>query len=63
MEYFMYLVTAAAIVFPWYLISATIDRSPGRQERAMRKAIEQGHVVTAVFCEVIPKGKGKRETV
>ena len=49
MEYFMYLFAAAAIVFPWYLISATIDRSPKRQEKAIRKAIEQGHVVTAVF--------------
>ena len=33
MEYFMYLVTAAAIVFTWYLISATIDRSPGARKR------------------------------
>ena len=58
MEYFMYLVTAAAIVFPWYLISTTIDRSPGRQERAMKKAIEQGHVVTAAFVKSYQKEKG-----
>lgn len=58
MEYFMYLVTAAAIVFPWYLISTTIDRSPKRQEKALRKAIEQGHVVTAVFVRSYQKEKG-----
>ena len=58
MEYFMYLFAAAAIVFPWYLISATIDRSPKRQEKALRKAIEQGHVVTAVFVRSYQKEKG-----
>ena len=58
MEYFIYLVTAAAIVFPWYLISTTLDRNPGRQEKAMRKAVEQGHVVTAVFVKSYRKEKG-----
>ena len=58
MEYFMYLFAAAAIVFPWYLISITIDRSPKRQEKALRKAIEQGHVVTAVFVRSYQKEKG-----
>jgi len=59
MEYFMYLFAAAAIVFPWYLISATIDRMPGRQAKAIRKAIDQGHVVTAVFVKSYQKEKGK----
>ena len=58
MEYFMYLFAAAAIVFPWYLISTTIDRSPKRQEKALRKAVEQGHVVTAVFVKSYQKEKG-----
>ena len=58
MEYFMYLVAAAAIVFPWYLISTTVDRSPERQKKALRKAIEQGHVVTAGFVRSYRKEKG-----
>ncbi len=58
MEYFMYLFAAAAIVFPWYLISITIDRGPNRQEKALKKAIEQGHVVTAVFVKSYKKEKG-----
>ena len=58
MEYFMYLFAAAAIVFPWYLISITIDRGPNRQEKALKKAIEQGHVVTAVFVRSYQKEKG-----
>ena len=57
MEYFMYLFTAAAIVFPWYLISTTIDRMPGRQQKAMRKAVEQGHVVTAYFVRSYRKDR------
>ena len=57
MEYFMYLFAAAAIVFPWYLISITIDRGPNRQEKALKKAIEQGHVVTAVFVRSYQKEK------
>ncbi len=58
MEYFIYPVTAAAIVFVWYLISTTIDRSPKRQAKARRKAVEQGHVVTAVFVKSYLKEKG-----
>lgn len=51
MEYVWYLLAAAAVVFPWYILSSTIDRLPKRQERAKQKAIEKGHVVTATLVK------------
>lgn len=50
-EYFMYFFVAAVIVFPWYIISKTIELLPGRQEKAMQKIIEKGHIVTAIFVK------------
>lgn len=51
MEYVWYFLAGAAIVFPWYIISSTIDRLPKHQEKARLKAIEKGHVVTATLVK------------
>ena len=54
MVIFICMFFAAAMVFVWYLISSMIARSPDRQERARKMAVEQGHVVTANFVRMFP---------
>lgn len=47
MNYAWYLIGAAVIVFPWYIISKTFEGLPNRQAKALSKATKLGHVCTA----------------
>ena len=45
---------AAVFVFPVYLFSSTIAGLPNRNKKAVDKAIEKGHVVTAKLIKTGP---------
>lgn len=51
---FMSLVMAAVFVFPAYLFSSMITGSPKRNQKAVAKAIERHHVVTATLIKAGP---------
>lgn len=63
-EWFAYLVGAAAIWFPWYIISKYADalrsaRHPELQAAAKQKAIEMKHVVSATLWRRFQKEDGR----
>ena len=49
MEYFWYFFAAVVIIAPWLVLTKTIEALPNRQEKARRRAIELGHVLTATL--------------
>lgn len=51
MKLFVSLFAACVIVFPIYLICTGIANSKKRQEKAVEKAIKEGHVVQAVLVK------------